>query len=141
VTSFLDGPAARVSLTLRRAPWLLRVVHAPSGEWDALDQLDDEPKPEEQVAVYYRATVPTQVHVDYVERGRRRGAWYECADYRVLPEQPDETAMRSTAAWRQWCEGPGREALCRVLKDHQVKPALNLQQGAGIVETDHGSEA
>ena len=114
MTRLLDGPAAGVELSLRRAPWLLRVVHDPDGEWDALDQLGDEPSPRERIFVYYRATAPTQVHVDYV-RGKR-SAWYEFADYRVLPEQPEDEIVRSTEAWRAWCEGPGREALRHALE-------------------------
>lgn len=53
MTRFEDGPAAGVNLSLRRAPMFLRVVqNNQTGEWDALDQLDDTPEKNETIFVY-----------------------------------------------------------------------------------------
>lgn len=45
MTTFTDGPAAETVLELRRAPKFLRVVRDADGTVDALDQLNDTPKP------------------------------------------------------------------------------------------------
>lgn len=102
--SFLDGPAAGESLALHRAPKLLRVVRTRKGEWDALDQLDDEPKPSEQIFVYRRRDdLPiSRLHL-LCGRGRNSGSgWYWTASYSVLEVQPGEHDTRTTAAWQAW---------------------------------------
>jgi len=38
---FMEGPADGQRLMLRRIPIMLRVVQNRSGEWDALNELDD----------------------------------------------------------------------------------------------------
>ncbi len=53
--TFLDGPAAGLSLLCARAPLLIRVVRSPSGRFDALDQVGDAPEFGERIFVYVKA--------------------------------------------------------------------------------------
>jgi hypothetical protein len=123
VIRFLDGPAAGVSLMLRRAPVVLRVVsRPPRGKddtvahglaWDALDQLDDLPEPRETVHVYRRQRDPTWFHLCIRGKGKRAAGFYAVADYRLYWRQPDGTITRDTAAWRAWCEDVRRGEAAR----------------------------
>lgn len=104
-TKFLDGPAAGVELSLGRTPVMLRVVQNRAGVWDALDQLNDEPKPQEKIYVY-RVVPGTQsgmVHVQYSTGRGRRGQWMQGADYTALLEQPADEDVRTNDRWRAWC--------------------------------------
>ncbi len=104
---FLDGPAAGQVLTLQRAPVLLRVVQNRKGDWDALDQLSDTPAADETIHVYRIEGVPTRMHVSGrtgPKGGRRFGAWYACAEYRLLPFQPTDEQARTNEAWAAWCD-------------------------------------
>lgn len=100
---FLDGPAKDVALELRRAPFFLRVVEskiADRSTFDALDQLDDQPKPEETIHVYWLAGEPMRGMIDGAKyRGPFLAAWY-----RLVPAQPTDAEVRTTAAWRLWTE-------------------------------------
>lgn len=109
-STFLDGPAAGVTLLFRRTPVLLRVV-CKGGEWDVLDRLEDTPKRDEQMYAYVRVTTPFEFHL--CRRGARDGGsgWYRSADYRLHPEQPPDHVMRRTPSWRAWCEEVKRAAL------------------------------
>lgn len=102
MTTFLDGPAAHVMLTLQRAPLFLRVVAGGllKDKWDALDQLDDHPAPTEALYAYRLAGKPGMCHVD---RSRGRSSWYTIAQYAFVLEQPADEIMRDTKAWRVWC--------------------------------------
>lgn len=73
MTSFAGGPAAGVSLLLRRAPLYLRAVTGPDGKWDALDLLDDAPAPNETVVAYRRVGTASAMMLDWTEKGKRRG--------------------------------------------------------------------
>lgn len=99
---FLDGPAADEVLFLRRAPVLLRVTRSPTGKWDALDQLDDEPRPREKIFVYRRVSEPTRYHMKMCPRSG--SGFYMNAEYKLFAEQPADEIMRETVAWRKWCE-------------------------------------
>lgn len=107
MTRFLDGPAAGVVLMLRRAPVYIRVVRG--RQWDALDQLDDTPEPDELVTAYQRVGNAGTVHIDFT---RKRSAWFATATYRVVPDQPPDRVVRSTYLWRAWCWAT-REETCR----------------------------
>ena len=111
MVKFLDGPAAGVTLSLHRAPVLLRVVRSRNGNWDALDQLDDEPKPSETIHVYRLASEVTNIHLCIRGKGKRGSGWYAMAEYRELPEQPGDEHTRSTEAWRAWCQAFKKESL------------------------------
>lgn len=103
MSTFLDGPARGRNLTLRRAPIFLRVVFAPGGAVDALDQLDDEPREDEAIVVYRRVSTPTVMFIDtWQADGTLTGRRYESADYRLVPTDDNET-VRDRDAWRAWC--------------------------------------
>ncbi len=102
-TNFRDGPASGTILELQRNPVLLRAVQDQSGKWDALDQLDDEAKPSERIAVYVLVRQPTTAFVDGVRGGRRCGWRMSIAEYVFLTEQPDDATMRDNSKWREWC--------------------------------------
>lgn len=99
--TFRDGPAKGQTLQLRRAPFLLRVVQAADRSWDALDQLDDKPKRNEQIIVYQLD--PQTLTRYHLSCGRWGGSgWYMSGEYFVLEPQPDEEHLRETDAWRRW---------------------------------------
>jgi hypothetical protein len=104
VVTFLDGPAVGVQLQLRRIPLYLRVVHSGQRTWDALDQLDDEPKRNETIYVYRRdeRQQPTKYHLCFRSRNKRASGVYWTCDYRFVAEQPADELVRSTEAWRAW---------------------------------------
>lgn len=103
MTRFEDGPAAGKVLTLKRCPVFLRVVIDAAGGVDALDQLDDAPRPGEAVYVYHRQGAQGCCHIDSRDgQGRRRGEWFATGDYRLHPCQPPAAVLGDTAAWRAW---------------------------------------
>lgn len=109
MVKFLDGPAKGLTLQLRRAPLYLRVTEADG--WDALDQLDDVPLGDETLTAYRRVGTAGTLHVDGRDKkGRRWGAWYALAEYRVAEPQPSDAVMRETAAWRKWCAAQAAHA-------------------------------
>jgi hypothetical protein len=104
VIRFLDGPAADVALAVRRDPLFLRAVFNPrakAGPWDALDQLDDAPKPHERIAVYLRIWRRSPVHVKACRRSE--SGFFADAGYRLSERQPDDATARDAEAWRAWC--------------------------------------
>lgn len=102
---FLDGPATGVVLCLSRAPVFIRAVQNKAGEWDALDQLDDTPRPDETIHVYRLAGSPTWMHVDGRDKqGRRFGRTTYHGEYRHFPEQPAPEEIRITEGWQAWVE-------------------------------------
>jgi len=103
MTSFNDGPAVGKVLGLRRAPLFLRVVVDPKGEVDALDQLDDKPRPSETVTVYRLVENRGMVHVCSRSKGKNTGGYFAMATYEVCPEQPDAETARSATGWPEWC--------------------------------------
>lgn len=102
MVSFKDGPAADVVLPLRRAPKLLRVVVSRKGIWDALDQLDDTPNPQEAIHVYRLTARATWMHIRATKRSA--SGMYAMADYAFVADPPAEEDLRDNARWRAWCE-------------------------------------
>lgn len=98
MTRFVDGPAFGVGLAIKRAPTYLRVGFQ-NGEWDALDQLDDEPKPGETFYCYRVIKVQGILHINY---GRGRGSCTPLAFYHYYEEQPGQEIMADNRAWRAW---------------------------------------
>jgi len=108
VIRFLDGPASDVALALRRAPHFLRVVFNPRAKaesFDALDQLDDVPKPHERITVYVKSADRGRYHLKCSPRSA--SGFYISADYRLYDRQPDDATARDTAAWQAWCLAQG----------------------------------
>jgi hypothetical protein len=101
MTTFTNGIAHGVTLSLQRAPLFLRVVINPAGKIDALDLLDDEPEACERIEVYICRQFRGIIHVS--RRPRSESGWYASADYQYLPEQPSEEITRDTDAWQTWC--------------------------------------
>lgn len=110
MTRFLDGPAEGKTLMLHRAPFFLRAVQAPDGTWDALDQLDDEPKPDERIVLYQLEGEPTWMHV--CRSPRSQSGMYRGGTYRLAANPPDEATLRDRRKWQWWAntEGPKRSA-------------------------------
>lgn len=100
MTRFEGGPAHDEVLMLHRSPKLLRVVISPRGRVDALDQLDDEPRPKEKVSVYERVGEPFRVHIRMSPRSA--SGYYAQATYKYLDEQPAADVIRDTHGWREW---------------------------------------
>lgn len=111
MTTFDDGPAKGRTLSLRRAPWLLRVVRSKAGEWDALDQLDDTPKRGETIHVYRRVTEVNRYHLKASGKMKAASGFYEGAAYKALPIQPKPEEVWETEAWRTWCTTKGKKVL------------------------------
>lgn len=95
MTTFTDGPAAGISLMIRRLPTVLRVVRDPQGKWDALDQLTDLPDINEQICVYRLKKVVGKVCL-------RPGGCYPIGEYEYITDQPDDETARSIRKWRVW---------------------------------------
>jgi len=110
MNTFLDGPAAGVILQVRRTPILLRVVLGLSGKWDALDQPDDSPTPDEQVFVYILTEAPLNYHLCIRGKNRAAAGWYQAGKYKLLVPQPPESSVRSNQKWSEWCDAH-RESL------------------------------
>lgn len=94
----------RGMLELARRPKYLRFV-LQGTDWttlDALDQLEDEPRPGEHViaAVWTKATV---LHIHGTRNGRRFGEWRQVVTYEPAPDQPPPDVLRDGARWRSWC--------------------------------------
>lgn len=98
------------TLELKRAPKFLRFVwDVKANKWDALDQLDDEPRPGETVFAARLADTGS-LHVDGYRNGRRCGWWYATATYELVEPQPDPATLRDREAWQKWAtEANARE--------------------------------
>lgn len=84
---FLDGPAEGVVLELQAAPQRLRVVRGQDGTWDALDQPEDAPRPDEEVFWYERQGSVGHGMMDYRDKsGRRHGRAFLVAQYKHAPK-------------------------------------------------------
>lgn len=106
MTKFTDGPAAGKCLQLRRIPLYLRVVRSQrSGAFDALDQLDDEPKAWEELSAYRLVESGGMIHINSRDpkTGRRNGGTYPLAKYALVADQPDDATMRDAKKWQAWC--------------------------------------
>lgn len=103
---FIDGPAEDQRLSLRRAPFLLRVTRlgAPGEklQFDALDMVDDEPMGYEDLFAYVLIEGPTRCFIRTSKRGA--GGLHMIATYKMSPIQPTDPDMRTRKAWVAWCE-------------------------------------
>jgi hypothetical protein len=98
MTQFENGPAAGETLMLRRCPRFLRVVQH-QGEWDALDQWEDTPEPDEEIYAYVRQGEAGSCFID----GRGCSGMYAFGTYKFSLEQPTDEIMRDTMSWQKWC--------------------------------------
>jgi hypothetical protein len=102
---FLKVGSLRGPLTLKRHPLpkFLRFVLTGS-DWktlDALDQLDDAPRPGEFVIAAVKAD-ESSVHFDGYRGGKRAGWWERTATYERVPDQPPQDVLTDTARWQAW---------------------------------------
>lgn len=105
-TSFMDGPAAGVGLNLGRAPIFLRVVQVVEqmGGFDALDQLEDEPRDGEIVHVYRKLPGSHgSAHICGRGSGHVGCGYYEWGIYRHMADVDGEL-LRDTGRWRAWVD-------------------------------------
>ncbi len=102
--TFKQGPADGKTLTLQRVPVYLRVVVDESGNIDALDQLDDTPRPGETIHVYKILNHAGTAHIDGRDpkTGKRYGRWIQMASYQLASEQPTQEQARETGTWQRW---------------------------------------
>lgn len=119
--TFSDGPAAGRSLLLRRAPAYLRVTRHPlTGEFDGLDQPEDEPLAHEELTVYVLTMRPGSISV----RGKGgAGGRYAVANYVLHPDPPPDATARENESWRAWCEAQWTHA-----KANSLEPATLFPQ-------------
>ncbi len=97
-TTFIDGPAKGQRLLLRRAVTFIRVTEK-GGIWDALDQPEDSPIPDETLYAYRVAHFKGMCHMNF---GRGRGGFYAIIDYKFCDPQPGESIMRDATKWSEW---------------------------------------
>lgn len=97
-----DGPAAG-SYAVKRAPLYLRAVVAADGKKDVLDQLDDEPRNDEDVHVYLRQGEAGTVHIQFGGKARNATGFYATGTYVHVREV--NSFVRDAADWRAWVEG------------------------------------
>lgn len=99
MTGFVDGPAKGKTLMLKRAPYYLRVTEC-NGKFDALNELADVARADENLFAYHMTGTPGMCHVN---AGRGRSGWYVIATYEVVVPQPTDEEMRDNGAWGKWC--------------------------------------
>jgi hypothetical protein len=93
-----DGPAGGRGLLLKRAPVFLRIVIAPDGTVDGLDQPGDKPEPTEAVFAYVRTSENGVVHLS----GKNVSGFYPIATYQLQTPPLPESILRNRASWEQW---------------------------------------
>lgn len=116
------GPANGKTFSCSRAPQLLRVVCTPPaktsaaqlelagvderydapGAWDCLDQLVDEPQPQELIYLYEQISYQGTVHICAIPR--RNSGWWAMGTYRFIVAAPPasklDQLLRDTTSWR-----------------------------------------
>ena len=104
---FKDG------LILKRTPKYLRfvVVDVAGGDrtWDALDQMDDDARPEETVFAAIQIDA-SSVHIDKRVNGKHVGEWHKTATYELIKGQPSDTILRVNSEWQRWASDQQRIA-------------------------------
>ena len=124
--TLLDGPAADETLDLGRAPIILRAVVSPSGIWDALDQLDDAPKPGETIHVY-RLLGGISQPMHFRCTNSRESGYYSFVRYVHHGPQPEpDDDIRSIAGWHEWCERSRKWIIAAYERDYsRLTGAIN----------------
>jgi hypothetical protein len=68
-------------------------------KYDALDQLEDTPNPDETIYLYRITALPGWCHIRAAKGG---GGTYSMGHYAYVSPQPDDAILRDNAAWRNW---------------------------------------
>lgn len=116
MTRFEDGPAKGQVLMLQRAPLFLRVAFTPQRidppPWDALDQVEDVPRPGVEIYyAYYRTGSHGRAMIDFGGAKKHLSGLYASASYLYMSEQPPQEVMASNEAWREWTMARRNSAL------------------------------
>jgi hypothetical protein len=98
LTTFENGPAHEAKLMLRRSPYFLRVTYN-GKDYDALDQLEDKPNPDETIYLYRITALPGWCHI---RATKGAGGTYSMAHYAYVSPQPADAILRDNDAWRKW---------------------------------------
>lgn len=106
MTTFIDGPAKGQHLMLRRSPKYLRVTEGPNDKWDALDNPDDTPLPEERIYVY---ELNEHLGMCHINAGRGRGGFYPIASYRYVELPTVINPLRANPIWNEWVTARGED--------------------------------
>jgi hypothetical protein len=101
---FKGGMADGVSLSLRRAPIMLRVTKDKAGNFDALDQVEDVARPGETIALYRLATAPTRGFLCCRSRGKKNSGYFESGEYELIDNQPADEILRDNQRYAEWCD-------------------------------------
>lgn len=108
---FQDGPAKNVTLNLGRTPLLLRVTKSRTKKtWDACNEIEDEPREDEEIFAYLLIDGPFRA---FVRRAGGGGGAVVIAAYRLLDPQPADADMRTNDAWRTWCSANDPRKPCK----------------------------
>jgi hypothetical protein len=106
--TFHNGPAHGVNLSLRRAPFFLRVTYCrDDGKdvFDALDQPLDQAAENENLFLYrIRPIRMGMAFIDGTRNGKRCGWSSIITEYEYVPLQPADSTMRDNDRWVKWCE-------------------------------------
>lgn len=106
MTTFLDGPAKGNTLMLKRTVIILRVTVGPTGQWDALDQVEDQAATDELIHVYVLWQCKGTTHI---RAAKGRGGFYNMVAYKHLEPflnqpLPPQQALRDNKRWFDWCD-------------------------------------
>lgn len=129
MSRFSGGLAHGVTIDMRRAPLLLRVVMDLTGRFDALDQPEDTPNRTETIVLYRLKCKPVGAHICIRGKNRAAGGWWEYGDYELAPLQPSDEILRDSAKYGEWCD-----ANAEALIPDWAKPILDKEQDHGRVE-------
>lgn len=99
MTTFIDGPAQNTALTLKRTVKFLRVTQL-NDHFDALDQPNDTPLPQESITAYRPKLHLGNCHIN---AGRGRSGFYPINQYQLVSPQPPDEILRDESKWSHWC--------------------------------------
>lgn len=85
-------------MMLKRTPIILRVTEF-GGKFDALNELDDRPLPQEKLYAY---TIAEHRGMAFIDGAKCRGC-FGMAKYKLMPVQPTDAQMRDDTLWHDWC--------------------------------------
>ncbi len=108
MTKFFSGPAHNQILSLSNSPPFLRVTKDTAGKIDALDQVDDTPRADEQITVYRLKGRSGGCFIDGRDKnGKRYGRFEEIAEYVLYGVQPLDSIARDVEGEAASVHTPG----------------------------------
>lgn len=99
--TFVDGPAAGKTISLRRAPRFLRITRRrfllgmedPGEEFDGLDQPGDVARHDESLYAYETKKLEGRAHMRFSGKAKSASGIYDIAEYRFIEPQPADDIM------------------------------------------------